>query len=247
MTGKLVTVWATASYPSTAIGEPHPRVSLDSPFTVWCQTCRSLELQYTTSSSVLHIRLGPREGTGQTARSSLRRCGLVPNMESRETRPGFSSFPIYGVLLSWVSRFCWAGFSARAFIWLSLLVSISKDGDETGYYFRITEPAITDVSLWKPGFEYSSATIYLGYSVRAMIPGLVTAAVAAAKPLALSLRYLPTKSLIVGTESAAITSYCPADSPIRRRERDELEQQRDLTAAPLDGLMRQRRHLQQLN
>lgn len=76
------------------------------------------------------------------------------------------------------------------------------------------------VSFWQPEFEFNDVNVYMGYSIRAMIPGLVIAAVAAAIPVILSFRPLPLKSVIVGTDSAVIARYCPPNTSSERQAED---------------------------
>lgn len=101
-----------------------------------------------------------------------------------------------------------------------------------------------DISFWQPQFELRDVDIYLGYSTRAMIPGLVIAAVAASLPVISSFRRLPLKSVIVGTDSAAIASYCPRNAPSERRN-DDFEYQQG-PGVRLDNLMRSRRDIGRL-
>lgn len=100
------------------------------------------------------------------------------------------------------------------------------------------------VSFWQPEFEFNDVEVYIGYSVRAMIPGLVIAAVAAAIPVILSFRPLPLKSVIVGTDSAAIASYCPPNTPSGRQDEDF--ECRQNPGIQFDNLIRSRRDIGRL-
>lgn len=100
------------------------------------------------------------------------------------------------------------------------------------------------VSLWQPEFDFKDVKIRMGCSIRAMIPGLVIVAVTAALPIILSFRRLPMKSVIVGTDSASIASYCPRNAPSARRN-DDFECQQD-PGIRLDNLMRSRRDIGRL-
>lgn len=95
------------------------------------------------------------------------------------------------------------------------------------------------VSFWQPEFKFNDVDVYMGYSIRAMIPGVVIAAVAAAIPVILSFRPLPLNSVIVGTDSAVIASYCPPDTTSDRQDED-LECQEN-PGIQLDNLIRSRR------
>lgn len=111
-------------------------------------------------------------------------------------------------------------------------------------YMRINLDLDVDVSFWQPDFDFNDVEIYMGYSMRAMIPGLVIVAVAAALPVMLSFRRLPMNSVIVGTDSAAIASYCPPNTP-PDSQNDELEYGQD-PGIRLDNLMRSRRDIGRL-
>lgn len=100
------------------------------------------------------------------------------------------------------------------------------------------------VSFWQPEFDFKEVEVYMGYSIRAMIPGLVIALVAAAIPVILSFRLLPLKSVIVGTDSAVIASYCPPNTPSDRQDED-FEDRQNL-GIQLDNLMRSRRDVGRL-
>lgn len=100
------------------------------------------------------------------------------------------------------------------------------------------------VSFWQTEFEFNNVDVWMGYSIRAMIPGLVIAAVAAAIPVILSFRPLPLKSVIVGTDSAVIASYCPPNTTSDRQDED-IEFQEN-PAIQLDNLMRSRRDIGRL-
>lgn len=97
------------------------------------------------------------------------------------------------------------------------------------------------VSFWQPEFEFNDVDVNMGYSIRAMIPGLVIAAVAAAIPVILSFRPLPLKSVIVGTDSAVIASYCPPNTPSDRQ--DEVFECQQNPGTQFDNLMRSRRDI----
>lgn len=95
------------------------------------------------------------------------------------------------------------------------------------------------VSFWQHEFEFDNVDVYMGYSIRAMIPGLIIAAAAAAIPIILSFRALPLKSVIVGTDSAVIASYCQPNTTSDRQDEDlESQQNPDIQ---LDNLIRSRR------
>lgn len=100
------------------------------------------------------------------------------------------------------------------------------------------------VSFWQPEFEFTQVEVYMGYSIRAMIPGLVIALVASAIPIILSFRLLPLKSVIVGTDSAVIASYCPPNTPSDRQDEDS--EFRQNPGIQLDNLMRSRRDIGKL-
>lgn len=100
------------------------------------------------------------------------------------------------------------------------------------------------VSFWQPDSEFNDVDVYMGYSIRAMIPGLVIAAVAAAIPVILSFPPLPLKSVIVGTDSAVIASYCPPNTPSDRQ--DENSGCRQNPGVQLDNFTSSRRDIGRL-
>lgn len=101
-----------------------------------------------------------------------------------------------------------------------------------------------DVSMWKQEIEFDNTEMYLGYSMTAMILTVAVAAVAVSIPLLLSARQLPSPSVIVGTDSAAIAAYCPTNTTETRRYRSDNGQENALMA--WDDVWRSRRHLQPL-
>lgn len=86
--------------------------------------------------------------------------------------------------------------------------------------------------------------MFIGYSMRTMILTVAVATVAALIPLLLSARTLPQASDVVGTDSAAIAAYCPANT-IETWHREPYDGQQDVIAA-WDDVWRSRRHLQPL-